>query len=360
MAPWFGVTLTDHGWTEPQATLWLAVLPAGRLLVLPLWALAADRRGAAPVLRTALALAAAATVALVGADPWLHALAILGWAWSRAPAVPIVDALTVARLGTGYGRVRAVGSLAFLLVAAASGALRDRWTSAPIALALVLSFLALALTLALPRLTPRSAARTPRASAWRSLLSHPVFAPLIVVSTLHGAAISIYDSLFAMHVQHLGLPAWVTGAGLALGVGVEVCVLVLGRSLLERVGPALLLTIAVASSIPRFAITALSSDPGWLVAAQSLHGLGFGAYWLAGTVLFASHAPPDLRNSAQALLLGSLFGAGPVLGLGASSIVLRVLPDGNIFALACVLSAVAWLVLLASARLVSGREADAG
>ena len=55
---------------------------------------------------------------------------------------------------------------------------------------------------------------------------------------------------------------------------------------------------------------------------QALHGVHFGAFWLAATALFAEEAPPALRHTTQALLPAAMFGAGPLLGLSLGAAVL--------------------------------------
>ncbi|MEZ4235815.1 MAG: MFS transporter [Myxococcota bacterium] len=343
-----GAVLTDHGWSPAATALWLAVIPAGRMVLLPLWARLADAVGAARVLMGSVVGSTACAAVLLGVDgPWLAVGTILAWSWARAPAGPIVDASSVDRLGTGYGRVRAVGSVAYLALCAVGGVLRDVWRPAPIALCVGLSVATLAISLPLaPRLD--AAAPPPGPGAWRALVRHPVLAPLAAVSLLHGAAIATSDNLLAVHVEQLALPASVTGTGIALGVGVEVVVLGFGAPLLERVGARTLLLLAVASSIPRYALTAASTDPAVIAGAQSLHGLGFGAFWLASTGLFARHAPPGLRYSAQAMLPAAMFGAGPVLGLTVATAVLRAgATTAGAFGAACALAVTATLLLLA-------------
>jgi MFS family permease len=43
--PWLAVLLMDRGWSGSAATLLLAALPVGRLVVIPVWAWVADRLG---------------------------------------------------------------------------------------------------------------------------------------------------------------------------------------------------------------------------------------------------------------------------------------------------------------------------
>ena len=173
--------------------------------------------------------------------------------------------------------------------------------------------------------------------------------PLVGASVAHGAALHVYDMLFAMHVEALGFGPSVTGAAIALGVVIEVGVLSFGERLLERVGPLWLLAIGVGATIPRFALTAFASAP-WVVAAQALHGLNFGCWWLTATTLFAENAPPSVRHSSQAMLPAAAFGAGPLLGLVLAAVVLDRAETRALFAWATVLPAVGLVLIGAVAR----------
>lgn len=335
LTPWLAVLLVDRGWSGSEASLLLTALPAGRLVGVPLWAWIADRYGSDPVVRGTLAVSAIGAVALLFvADPWLTWGAVLGWALARGPATPIVDATTIALVGRGYGRIRAVGSLAYLLVVLVSGLLRDLWTVGPVLIPAALSVAAFGYAFRLPRLAP--APRGDVRSALRGLARHPVLVPLVGVSVAHGAALSVYDVLFAMHVEALGFGPGVTGAAIALGVVIEVAVLAFGERLLDRVGPLWLLAIGVGATIPRFLLTAFADAP-WVIAAQALHGLNFGCWWLASTALFSENAPPSLRHSSQALLPAAAFGAGPLVGLVLGALVLGVADTRALFAWATVL-----------------------
>lgn len=318
----------------------------GRLLGGPAWTWVADGLGPDRILRLAAALATAAGLALLlTRSPWLLATAIAGLALARAPLFPIMDAATLHALGRGYGPIRAVGSVAFLVVAATGGLLRDRYSDAPLVMAVGLLGLTAAVTLALP---PLETARAPRSApgAWRRLARRPGLPLLLVGCVLHGATLSAYDQLFAMHVHALGLPAAATGTALALGVGVEVGILAMAPALLSRLGPRALLLVGVASGVPRFLITGTTHTPTLLVAIQALHGLHFGAFWVAGSTLFSRLAPPELRNSTQALLPASAFGAGPLLGLSLAAGMLRWGSTQQLYLCMAALSALATLVLL--------------
>jgi PPP family 3-phenylpropionic acid transporter len=85
----------------------------------------------------------------------------------------------------------------------------------------------------------------------------------------------------------------------------------------------------------------MTSDPVALVCIQSLHGIGFGAFWIAGVALFSELAPPNLSRSAQSLLPASTFGVGYLLAMAGASWVLARHPPPVLFQLLAIISLMA-------------------
>lgn len=318
-APWLGSLLTDAGWTTSAVTAILVTVPLGRLLGGPLWSWVADRTSADRTLRVAAvsSLVAALLVGLTTAVPaagGFVAFAIVAYGVCRSPLFAIMDASTVHWVGDRYGRVRAVGSVAFLVLVMLGGQLRASVPLAPLWIALAAIVVATATTFALPELPGRA----PRRPSWSDVVElsrHRPLLILVIVSALQGVGLSAYDQLYTLHIDSLGLPPWVTGTSFALGVFVEIGVLFGGSWLLHRLGRRGLLLVGVAAGAPRFLLTAITTSAWGLVAIQSLHGLQFGAFWVAATSAFAAEAPPELRNSTQALLPSAAYGAGPMFGM---------------------------------------------
>ncbi|MBX2801063.1 MAG: MFS transporter [Myxococcales bacterium] len=351
LGPWLALHLRDQGLSDSQIALLLLAMPIGRLLGGPLWAWVADRLGAAgPVLKLGNGLAALFVGLLcVSSSPWVLVLAVCGWATSSAPMLPIADAATVRWVGRRYGRVRLVGSAAFGIGVVVAGVGRDAWALTPVVQAAILLAVATLVALALPPL-PTKAPAPPRVGQLLGLLRHGSLAPVVVASLLHGASLTAYDSFFALHLDALGAPTWATGVAFAIGVAVEVGVLAVAPGLLERFGPRRLFTVGVASAVPRFAITGWATSVPLIVGVQALHGLTFGAMWIGATALYAELAPASLRNSTQALLHASMFGAGRLVGLLLAAPVLEAYGPDVLFGVAAAASAAAWALLAATRR----------
>ncbi len=342
--PYLAVVLADAGVQDRTIATVLLLLPLGQIFGAPFWGWVADRTGAHQlVFRTATIFAAVAGVGLmVAEDPVSLAACVLLMAVSRAPVFPIADATTVSILGQDrrdYGRIRAAGSVAFLVAIQSAGIARDTWPRAPLWIGGSLLVLTAVVSWSFPKV--RTPPRRPTTAELGKMLAHPVLLPLMGICVLHGMTITAYDSLFSLHVESLGLDSWVTGAGIALGVLVEVVVLMSGRYLLDRLGPLPLLLIAVAVGVPRWLITGATTDPYILIATQALHGIHFGAFWISGVALFSEQAPKNLVASAQSLLPASTFGVGYFASMALAATILGPFTLQQFFGILSVTSALA-------------------
>ena len=308
----------------------------------------ADRtRRTVPALAVSAAVAAlGAAVLALGTTPAVLVLGLAVLALGQAPVFPLADAATVVLLGENrrdYGRIRAVGSVAFVAVVLGTGQLAGTWPAAPrVALAALLGATALA-TLTLPDVPP---GRNPPSFAQLGRLARSGgLGTLVAVTTLHGTTLALYDRLFALHADRLGVPdAW-TAVAIGAGVAVEVAVLWWGRAVLHRVGPGRALVLAAGLGVVRWAATALAPVP-IVLAAQLLHGATYGLFWVAGVALFSERAPPALASSAQTLLTMGMFGVGPLLAMGAAAALLPRVGTTGLFlgaaAVAAIATALAW------------------
>lgn len=321
--PYFAVLLSEAGLPDAWVALALATVPIGVLIGGPLWSWIADSTGSPiRVLRiaTGCSVLAGGLLALSRSGVAMAAL-LLMWSLLRAPHLPLADGLTLRLLGgdrRSYGRIRAVGSSAFLVVAWTGGWLREAWPPAP----LWLSFALLCTSALLAWTLPDGPTVVQRARTAEILALVRQQLPFLAVAVLHGIGLVCFDSFWSLHVERLGLPSWIAGTGVALAVAVEVGVMIAGRRLLDRFGPTALIGVAIAVAIPQWWLTATVQDPTSLVAIQALRGVAFGAFWIAGVAWLSERSPSQLGTSAQALLPASAFGVGYLLCTGLAAVVL--------------------------------------
>ena len=230
-----------------------------------------------------------------------------------APIVPLSDAAAVTEMRRrpfDYGRVRAWGSVAFIVAAVLAGQ-AVAW-GGPLA-ALCLAGLALLGTgfvargvappVAIPGAVP--------ASLWAPLRVVG-FPRLLLSSALIQSSHAVYYGFSTLHWRAAGLPPSLIGALWAWGVLAEVLLFFFGRRLADRLGSRGLSVVAAGCGILRWFITAVTTDVPTLFAAQTLHAATFGAMHLAAIRAMAS-LPASLGAHAQSL--HSALGVGLASGL---------------------------------------------
>ncbi len=323
--PFLPSVLAGHGLSAEQVGVALAVGAGVRLVAGPAGGRLADALGDARVLLVAgsalAALAACGFLLPAGFGLLLLVMALQGAAF--APVVPLTDALAVAASrapasplgGFDYARVRAAGSIAFMLAAIGVGQAVSAFGIHAAAWLLVAGFVATSLAaLALPRAAPRNSRAAVRgwAGFWAPLRIKAV-RRLMLVSALIQGSHALYYGFGTLHWQAAGLGAGLIGGLWAVGVLAEVALFLWGRGLVARLGPVGLSLVAAGAGVLRWGVTALTVEPWLLVPAQMLHAASFGMQHLATMAVLGRAVPPAEAGTAQTL--HASLGVGLWMGL---------------------------------------------
>jgi len=304
MLPFLPAILAEGGLDAAQVGTVLAAGAVVRLVAGPLSGRLADQ---VADMRRLLALAcvlaamAAAGFGLLAGFALLLAVQVLHSA-AAAPIIPLSDSQAAAAVRAGgfdYARVRAWGSITFILGAVAAGQATE-WAG-PRAVAWILAG-ALLLTalaaLALPPPGPRRAG--PAGSLWAPLREAP-FRRMLLVAALIQASHAAYYAFSTLHWQAAGLSAGFIGVLWGLGVLAEVLLFLRGGPLVDRLGLRALVAIAAAAGVLRWGLTAATTEPAALLLAQLLHAATFGVMHLAAMRAMV-RLPAEVSGRAQTLL----------------------------------------------------------
>ncbi len=287
------------------------------------WALAADRlRAPARLLgmATLWALAAIAFLPLARTPGVVATVLFLNWLGAAA-VVPLVDSVAVewvrTQPGLAYARIRLFGSLGFIAVAQGLGLLLsargDRPGDVAVPLAVVAAVAGYAFTARGLPAPPRPGGR-PGLADLRALLADRRLLLLLGAAALHWADCAPYHLFYGVFVRDLGLPAAVTGLGMAVGVSAEVLVLLAFPRLQRRFSARALFALAFAGTAVRWWLLSRSHGPAAVVGLQVLHGLTFGVFWVSAVEAMSFLVPARLRATGQALFGAVVFGGGNALG----------------------------------------------
>ena len=241
-----------------------------------------------------------------------------GWPtffWNAA--LPQYEANTLNHLAPAehrYSRIRAWGSVGFIIAVQGLGALLDSW---PITwlLGFALILLALLFGICLTQYELASGhAKAPSVSL-KHMLARPGVWPLMLACFLMSAAHGAFYIFFSIHLVALDYSKTAIGALWSLGVVAEILAFMLMPKLLRRHHWLSILLLCFAAAVMRFLIT------GWLaemwaliVIAQLMHGITFGAFHAAMVAILHEWFAGPAQARAQALYGSISFGAGGLLG----------------------------------------------
>jgi len=318
-APYWGLYLQSVHFNAEQIAILMSVQPVMRMLAPAIWGWLADHSGKhlAVVQIAALSSVLAYLGVFFTTEFWslLLVMGTMSFFWSAS--MPLVEAATLAYLGkdtSGYGRIRAGGSVGFIVAALGLGYVLDHvavgwllWTG----LAILLGILTFS------RQIPPTAIAPHHADSQRltSILLQPSVLALFGACFLMAVAHGPYYTFFTIYLVEHGYAKHAVGLLWALGVVCEIGVFFLMPSLVHRFTLPRILAFSLGAAVVRFLLIAWGVDVLALVLlAQVLHALTFGAFHAAAVALVHRFFPGRHQPRGQALYGSLTYGAGGVLG----------------------------------------------
>jgi PPP family 3-phenylpropionic acid transporter len=256
---------------------------------------------------------------LVARDFVLLFVVMLVFSFFCNAIMPQFEALTLDTLHgrrEDYGRIRVWGSLGFILVTLAYGALLDVGGSAWLPWLMLPLYAATAASAFANRPPPEGlhAHEPAPGSAWAAL-SRPGVARFLAITLLMQVGFGPYYVFFTLFLSGQGHGTATIGVLWALGVLAEIVLFLFAPTLLRRHAARSLLLLCLGATAIRWALTALFPQSfGIMLVLQLLHALSFGVFHACCMQLVATYFPGRLTSHGQALLYAIGSGVGGVLG----------------------------------------------
>jgi PPP family 3-phenylpropionic acid transporter len=333
--PYIAIYLRSSGLDLGTVGLLIALQATITLAAAPTWGALADGLGdvRAPILAAALLAAGAAVLLAVAREPLALTVSIVLLASGTAGIIPMVDSKAVRMVGQRdrFGRARAWGSAAFIVIAFATGAAIGRF--GPVGMFVLYAPMLVATGLAAYALlrmpgedrASRSPARRSRGRMAGALsafslttivgaIRQPIIGRFFVGSVVVWTAFATLQTFISLRVVQLGGDATVVGATWSTAALTEIPLMFAFPNLARRFGVERLVIVGAIAFGLRAAAVAIVTSPWAVVAASPLGGIGF-AFFYVGTVTWVAGAVPrSVQATAQGVFTGTSVSIGAIGG----------------------------------------------
>ncbi len=320
----------ERGGLDPVQISTLLTVPVFvRLVTTPIFTHLADRaseRTHVLIAISAMSLLFAAVLVLP-MGYWSLVVVITALAVFWSPQVPIADSIAlsgVRRYGLDYSSVRIWGSVMFLLSSVAAGMIVQHTSSTSAAPLFAVGFAVIFLTTFLtPRLGRRR--RPPeQLGSSTGVLRSPRVLLILIATGLIQASHGLMYNFGSIYWQSLGVSSQDVGLLWAVPVFAEIILFKFYSRVFGGWRPEHVLALAGAVGILRWILFSMAGVWGFgfyaLAAIQSLHGITFGATYLAQQTFLAHAVPEEQAGAAQGLgvslhgviMVMVMFASGPL------------------------------------------------
>jgi nucleoside transporter len=188
--------------------------------------------------------------------------------------------------------------------------------------AAALSVIMAATCLALPATPPGGRGEAPILKAL-TMLQDTNFLIFMAASLVIGGLMQFYFLCSARFMMDTGIPAKNVPASMAIAQAVQaIATFYLLNRFIESLGYKWTLTIGATCWLLLYIVYVISKPRALIVLAQSLHGLAYVLFIIAGQIFANIASPPEIRSSVQALLFAVTTGVGLFLGTQFAGIVM--------------------------------------
>lgn len=321
LAPYFPLYLEWRGLTAAEIGVLMAIAQGLRVLGPAAWGWLADHTSNRVAILRLIGLCACAGFAPIlfpGGFGFVVAVTLV-YQFFMAGQVPVAEAIAAMHLRgdpnapARYGRLRASGSIGFIVLVLATGVLLDRTGLAPTPY-LVLGLLALTFA-ATCLVRDGPAAPTHERISVRVRLREPRVRWFFISVLLMVFAHSALYTYLSIHLAGLGYSKTEIGVMWVLGVVIEIAFFYGQGRLFKRFDLLRLIEISLLVAALRFFLIAeLAQIVAVLVLAQLMHAVTFAVHHSASVLTIQRWFPGRAAARGQALYTSIGYGVGGTLG----------------------------------------------
>ncbi len=232
-----------------------------------------------------------------------------------APIISFLEAFTMDILGPekkSYGRIRAWGSINFILIVIVLGKLIDLYSIDMIlVLILIGSTMQSLMSLRAPGIT--STKKDPFSTNVQALWKPHVIVFLIcgfLMLVSHGA----YYGFFSIHLENMGYSKAFIGIAWALASTAEILVMIKSREIFKHFSLENVLIFSFALAALRWLILYFVQSPVLILFSQIFHAITYGTFHMASILYIDQLTPNSAKTLGQAVNNAVQYGLGLMVG----------------------------------------------
>lgn len=356
--PYINVYYRSIGLSGTQIGLIGSLGPLVGMIAGPLWGLVSDHFGVTrPLLALAIAGAMLSVLGLSSAPgfAWLLPLTA-AYTFFTNPIMPLLDSTTLELLQgrrERYGQQRVWGSLGFVVTSWAFGSILERFGLRWLFYGYI-ALMSVVLVVAMGLPARRTRLSGPLRSGLAQLIRQRPWLFFSASLVVLGIANSGMHSFLNIYVKEMGGGEGLIGLIWGVAALSEVPVMFLAAPMIAQIGTRHTLTMAYALYAVRWFLLGIMPSPEWAVLINLLHGLTFGALWIAGVAYADVLAPEELKATAQGLFSATLYSVSGVIGGPISGLLYDTIGPAALFRAYAILGVLALVLLRLGTRKCTG------
>ena len=251
----------------------------------------------------------------------------------HAPLISFLESFSMDLLGkekNSYGRLRAWGSISFILTVIIVGRAIDA-SSTHIILVLILAGKLMFFMIAARTPAPASSRQTAFSAGARALLSKQVILFLTAAFLMllsHGT----YYGFFSIHLENLGYKGTFIGIAWALASIAEIFVMINSERIFRRFSYEYVLILSFAAAGLRWLIMFFAASAVLILLTQLLHAFTYGAFHVASILYIDKLTPSEAKTLGQAVNNAVTYGLGIMLGFFINGYLFDIIGAQSLFA----------------------------
>jgi len=278
----------------------------------------------------------------------------------HAPLISFLESFSMDLLGKekdSYGRLRAWGSISFILTVVIVGRAIDAFSTHIILILILAGKLMFFMIATRMPAAPASARQTSFSTGARALISKQVIVFLTAAFLMllsHGT----YYGFFSIHLENLGYKGTFIGITWALAALAEIFVMINSGRIFKRFSYEYVLILSFAAAGVRWLILFFATSAALILFTQLLHAFTYGAFHVASILYIDKLTPNEAKTLGQAVNNAVTYGLGIMSGFFINGYFFDIIGAQSLFAMSGGLAVLGGGLMMYNLKHMTGAAQD--